>query len=120
MQHATRLLEDLQEAGTIVGVTAETIIDQGACVPQRAQGACRHPLQRGMLLHDEKSLQDDPGLSRKNPFVDDIQQVVRILEVFIDGLRRLVGQRRDGGADVQQQDRVDLRDFLGRAVILLH
>ena len=50
----------------------------------------------------------------------DVEQLVAHLEALVDGLGRRVGPRRNSRAEVLQQDRVELRDRLGGAVVALH
>ncbi|KFB67247.1 MAG: hypothetical protein CAPSK01_003364 [Candidatus Accumulibacter vicinus] len=120
MQHAARLFEDFQKTGAILGVTTEIGVNSGPCMPQGAQGARRHSLQTGVFLHQQESFEHRPGPSVEDVFVDHIQQIVPVLEAFIDRQRPLLRRWRYCSADVQQQDRVDLRDFLGCSVITLH
>jgi hypothetical protein len=120
VQHAARLLQDFEEAATIVRVTAEIVVDQGARVPQR-RAACvpSSPAARDASASAGR-LREEPPVLFEDFLVDHIEQIVGILEAFIDRLCGRVGRRRDRGADIQQQDGVDLRDFLGRAIVLLH
>jgi hypothetical protein len=50
-----------------------------------AQRACRHSLQIGMLLHQQESFENGAGCF-EDFFVDHVEQVVRVLEAFIDRL----------------------------------
>jgi hypothetical protein len=61
-----------------------------------------------------------PGLLPKRSLIDHIKQIAGVAEALIDRLRQLLRWRRYRCAEVQQQDGVDLCDFLGRSIIALH
>jgi hypothetical protein len=92
MQHATSLLHDFEKARAIAGVAAELVVDQCACVPQRAQGACGHALQRGMLLHQQEGFEDGGRFAVKDLVIADVEKIVGNLEAFVDWLWCLVRQ----------------------------
>ena len=120
MQDTTRGLEQKDEVGLIDRVGAERLINQVARPPERADRPGRHPFEFVVRLHQQESLEN-----RVRRFVEDVlvryvEQLMGILEARVDRDRRVVWRGEDGGAEVLQQDGVELHDRLGGAVVLLH
>jgi hypothetical protein len=61
LDQAMLLLEELQEMRAVLGFAAEIVVDQLARAPQGALRARSHALQFGMLLEQQKGLEDGPG-----------------------------------------------------------
>jgi hypothetical protein len=91
LDQATLLLENLQKKRTVVRIVAEIIVDQFACSPQGALRARAHSLQFGMFLEQQKGFEDGAGGLLEHLLMDHVEKLVRILEAFVDSLRRLSG-----------------------------
>jgi hypothetical protein len=74
----------------VVQVAAEIVVDQFACSPQGALRARAHSLQLGMFLEQQKGLEDGTGGLLEHVLVHHVEKLVRILEAFVDPLRRLI------------------------------
>ena len=110
VQYAARLFEQLDEAHLVLRVVAESVVDQRPRAPKCADRACRHPFQFGMLLHDQEGFKNRGRLLVEDFFIGDVQQLVGVLEAFVDRLRDLLRRWKDRRAHVLEQNRVELGD----------
>ena len=89
-------------------------------MPEGAQRAHRHAAERAVLLQHAEGAQDQPGIVLEVLRIAQVQLVVDLVEMVVQpaGRSRVLAQQ----ADLQrlQQQRAQLRDALGRQVVLLH
>ena len=117
---AARLLEDRKKHGAVARVAAETRVDVPMGAPERSEGRCRHALEVGALLHDQKAFQNCGGFALEQVIGARIEQLVDTLEALIDNLGLLVLAGKDSGSQVLQQNSIQLGDGLGSPVVALH
>ena len=89
-------------------------------MPEGAQRAHRHAAERAVLLQHAEGTQDQPGITLEVLRIAQVQLVVDLVEMVVQppGRPGMLAQQ----ADLQrlQQQRAQLRDALGRQVVLLH
>ena len=89
-------------------------------MPEGAQRAHRHAVERAVLLQHTEGAQDQPGIALEVLRIAQVQLVVDLVEMVVQplGWPWMLAQQ----ADLQrlQQQRAQLRDALGRQVVLLH
>jgi hypothetical protein len=73
-----------------------------------------------VLLHEQEALQNRARLALEQILAARLQQGAARLEALVQYARRGARRRREARLQVLQQDRVQLRDRLGVAVIVLH
>lgn len=120
MQNATFLLKQGDESSLVFRIIAVVVVDQRASTPECTGRACRHSPEFGVLLHDQKSFKDGSRRLVEHVFMHYIQELVDRLETPVDWRWRVRRRREDRGADVLQQNGIELGDGLCCAVILLH
>ena len=117
---AWRGLQDGQEAGAVDRIVPVGAVDAEARMPEGAQRAHRHAVERAVLLQHTEGAQDQPGIALEVLRIAQVQLVVDLVEMVVQpaGRARMLAQQ----ADLQrlQQQRAQLRDTLGRQVVLLH
>ena len=117
---AGRGLQDGQEAGAVDRVVPVGAVDAEARMPEGAQRAHRHAVERTVLLQHAEGAQDQPGIALEVLRIAQVQLVVDLVEMVVQpaGWSRMLAQQTD--FQRLQQQRAQLRDALGRQVVLLH
>ena len=120
MHQSARLLEQGKEQCPVHRVAPESGVDATARTPQRTKRSRRHALQFGVTLQQRETFEQGARLAFEHVFRHHVEQLAARLEAFVDLLHGFVGDRKQGGRNVLQQDGVELRDHLRAAVIALH
>lgn len=113
-------LQDGEEAGPIDRVAPVAGVDLEAGMPERTQGADGHAVERTLQLQGAEGPQDQPGIALEFVRVAQVELVVDLVEVVVDGPGRAGVGMQDADFQRLHQQRAELRDGLGGQVIGAH